>query len=129
MPQTLSTIPLFSGLSSRQLRQVQRSAVEHTYEPGALIVRQGGKTTSLFVVIEGSAKVVRNDRTISRRRAGEFFGEISLIDGRPRAASVIAETPMRCLVLDQAPLRKLMANEPSVAWAMLQSLATRLRGE
>ena len=125
----LSTIPLFSHLSSRQLRKLQRSVAEHRYEPDITIVREGGRTATLFVVLEGSAKVVRGGQTISRRGPGEYFGEISLIDGRPRAASVISETSMRCLVLEQDSLRGLLMTEPQVAWALLQSLATRLRGE
>ena len=125
----LSTIPLFSNLSMRQLRKVGKGVLEHQYEPGTTIVREGGRTATLFVVLEGSAKVVRGGRTISHRKPGEFFGEISMIDGRARAASVIAETPMRCLVLHQESLRQLILTEPSVAWAMLESLATRLRGE
>jgi CRP-like cAMP-binding protein len=52
-----------------------------------------------------------------------------MIDGRPRAASVIAETPMRCVVLSQEALRELIRSDPQVAWSLLQSLATRLRGE
>lgn len=83
----------------------------------------------MFVVLEGSAKVVRGGRIISRRGPGEYFGEISLIDSRPRAASVISETPIRCLVLEQDSLRTLLMTEPQAAWALLQSLATRLRGE
>lgn len=94
-----------------------------------MIVWEGGHTETLFVVLEGTAKVVRGGRTISHRGPGEFFGEISMIDGRPRAASVIAETPMRCLVLSQHALRQLLMSEPQIAWPMLESLATRLRGE
>lgn len=127
--EALSAIPLFSRLPVRQLRKLLRSVAEHRYEPGTTIVREGGRTATLFIVLEGEAKVVRNGRTISRRRPGEFFGEISMIDGRPRAASVIAETPTRCLVLEQGSLKKLVKTEPSVAWALLESLATRLRGE
>lgn len=127
--EALSTIPLFSRLSPRQIRQLQKSVTEHRYEPETTIVREGGRTATLFVVLEGSAKVVRSGRTISRRGPGEYFGEISLIDGRPRAASVISETFMRCLVMDQDSLRRLLMTEPQVAWALLQSLATRLRGE
>jgi CRP/FNR family transcriptional regulator, cyclic AMP receptor protein len=128
-PEALSQIPLFSRLSARQLRKLQRSAVEHTYEPDTTIVREGGQTATLFVLLEGSAKVVRKGRTISRREPGEYFGEISLIDGRPRAASVISETPVRCLILERDSLQELLRREPEVSWALLQSLATRLRGE
>jgi CRP-like cAMP-binding protein len=125
----LSGIPLFSHLSMRQLRKLARNVVEHRYEPGTTIVREGGRTATLFVVLEGEVKVVRNGRTISRRRPGEFFGEIAVIDGRPRAASVVAETPLRCLVLERDSLQRLVMSDPRVAWALLESLATRLRGE
>jgi CRP/FNR family cyclic AMP-dependent transcriptional regulator len=125
----LSEIPLFRDLSARQLRKLQRSAAEDHYEPNATIVQQGGRTTTLFVVLEGSVKVVKNGETISHRGPGEYFGEISLIDGRPRAASVISETAVRCLALSQDSLRKLAMSEPAVSWALLESLAKRLRGE
>ncbi|MGZ5292264.1 MAG: cyclic nucleotide-binding domain-containing protein [Actinomycetota bacterium] len=133
MPQStseaLSRIRLFSHLSTRDLRKLAKAVVEHRYEAGTTIVRQGGTTSTLFIVLEGEAEVVKDERTVSRRRPGEFFGELTVIDGRPRAASVIAETPMRCLVLSQESLRKLLMSDPGVAWAMLQSLPTRLRGE
>jgi CRP-like cAMP-binding protein len=125
----LSGIPLFSHLSMRQLRKLARNVVEHRYEAGATLVREGVRSATLFIVLEGDVKVVRNGRTISRRRPGEFFGEIAVIDGRPRAATVVAETPIRCLVLERDSLRRLAASDPRVAWALLESLATRLRGE
>ena len=128
-PEALSQIPLFSHLSSRQLRKLRRSTVEQRYDADTMIVRQHSRTTTLFVLLEGSVKIVRDGRTISRRDPGEYFGEIALIDGRPRAASVIAESPVRCLALQQDELRKLLMTDPDVSWSLLQSLATRLRGE
>jgi len=127
--EALSTIPLFRNLSSRQLRKLQRSAAEDRYEPDATIVPQGGRTTTLFVILEGSVKVVKDGKTVSHLGPGQYFGEISLIDGRPRAASVISETAVRCLALSQGSLQKLLMTEPSVSWALLESLAQRLRGE
>lgn len=127
--EALSTVPLFSRLSKRQLRKLQKGTVEDRYEPGTLIVQEGGRTATLFVVLEGTAKIDRSGQTISHRGPGEFFGEISMIDGRPRAASVIAETTMRCVVLPQDSLRDVLLNDPQVAWSLLESLATRLRGE
>ena len=124
---SLASVPLFAGLSGRQLRKIAKSTTEITYEAGDLIVREGGRTKTLFVVLEGTARVVRNDRTIARRSAGDYIGEISMIDQRPRAASVIADTPMRCLILDHDDLRKLVARDPHVAWSMLQTLAGLLR--
>jgi CRP-like cAMP-binding protein len=126
--ESLSGIPLFANLSGRQLRRILKSATEDRYEAGDVIVRQGGRTGTLFVILEGTAKVVKNERTVARRSAGEFIGEVAMIDQRPRTASVIAETPMRCLVLYNDDLRKLVVGDPQ-AWSLLQTLAGRLRDD
>jgi CRP/FNR family cyclic AMP-dependent transcriptional regulator len=97
------------------------------YEAGDVIVREGGHTETLFVILEGAAKVIRKGRTIARLGPGEFFGEISLIDGRPRVATVVADSPLRCLVLEHDGLRKLLLDDPQMAWSLLQTLASRLR--
>jgi CRP/FNR family cyclic AMP-dependent transcriptional regulator len=125
--ESFSKIPLFANLSSRQLRKVLKSANEDRYEEGDVIVTEGGRTQTLFVILEGTAKVVRNGGIVARRSAGEFFGEISMIDLRRRMASVIAETPMRCLVLYHEDFRKLVTSDPQVAWSLIQTLAGRLR--
>ena len=122
----LSQIPLFSTLSERRLRKLARQASEDVYESGDVILREGGRTETMFVILEGSVKVVRKGRTIARRRQGEFFGEISMIDGR-RVASVVAESPMRCLVLYHDDLKKLVLDDPSMAWELLKTLASRVR--
>ena len=127
--ESLSNIPLFADLSARQLRKVLKSAGEDRYEEGDVIVSEGGRTQTLFVILEGTARVVRNHRTVARRSVGEFFGEISMIDLRQRSATVIAETPMRCLALYHDDLRKLVMGDPQVAWSLVQTLASRLRDD
>jgi len=122
----LSEIPLFSTLSERRLRKLAGEATEDAYEAGDVIVREDGRTQTMFVILEGSAKVVRKGRTIAHRREGEYFGEISMIDGR-RVASVVAETPMRCLILYHDDLRRLLLDDPSMAWELLKTLASRVR--
>ena len=126
--ESLSNVPLFANLSTRQQRRVAHSTNDGRYDAGDIIVREGEHTETLFVILEGVAKVVRKGRTIARLGPGEFFGEISLIDGRPRVASVVADTPMRCLVLHHDGLRKLLMDDPQMAWSLLQTLASRLRG-
>lgn len=123
----LSTVPLFSHLSARHLRKVLARTVENDFEEGAVIVREGGHGETLFVILEGTAKVVRKGRTIALRTEGEFFGEISVIDGPRRTATVIAETPMRCLVLYRRELKQLVMSEPQAAWAILEAVAASVR--
>ncbi len=125
--ESLSRVPLFANLTPRQMRKVARSASEDSYAAGSSIVVEGGRTETLFIILEGTARITRNGRTVARRNAGEFFGEISMIDGRRRAASVVADTPMRCLVLYHDGLRKLVMDDPRMAWSLLLTLAGRVR--
>ena len=125
--ESLSRVPLFANLSDRQLRKIAKHTSEHRYDAGTVIVREGGRTRTLFVIVEGTAKVIRNERTISRRSAGDVFGEISMIDLRPRAATVIAETPMICLVLEHDDVRTLVMEDPRMAWSLLETIAGWLR--
>ena len=125
--ESLSRVPLFANLTARQMRKVAKSASEDSYPAGSSLVLEGGRTETLFVILEGTARIIRNGRTVAKRNAGEFFGEISMIDGRRRAASVVADTPMRCLILYHAGLRKLVMDDPGMAWSLLQTLARRVR--
>jgi CRP/FNR family cyclic AMP-dependent transcriptional regulator len=109
------------------MRKLARSASEDSYDAGRSIVREGGRTETLFVVLEGTAKIVRDGHTIAWRNPGEFFGEISMIDGRRRVASVVADTPMRCLVLYHDVLRRLVMDDPRMGWSLLLTLAGRVR--
>jgi len=109
------------------MRKIVKHANEDRYADGDVILREGGLTRSLFVIVEGKANVVRDGRTIARRVAGEFFGEISMIDLRPRTASVVADGPAHCLVLPHDTLRDLVSDDPRVAWSLIETLASRLR--
>jgi CRP/FNR family cyclic AMP-dependent transcriptional regulator len=126
---TLASIPLFSQLSTRQLRRLLKGSSEDTYDAGTTIVREGGRSTSMFIVVDGTARIERDGKEIARRAPGEFFGEIAMIDGRVRSASVVAETSITCVIVPRDALKKLVMNEPAAAWTLLQTLATRLRGE
>jgi CRP/FNR family transcriptional regulator, cyclic AMP receptor protein len=79
------------------------------------------------VLVEGEAKIVRRKRTIARVAPGEFFGEISLLDGGPRTASVIADTPVTAIRIFKRSFDKLVSSDPSVASRMLAVVARRLR--
>jgi len=125
--ESLSRVPLFANLTKKQLRKLVQGASEDSYDAGSSIVQEGGRTDTLFVILDGSAKVVRDGRTVAVRNSGEFFGEISMIDGRRRVASVVADTPTRCLVLYHDVLRKLVMDDPRMAWSLLLTVAGRVR--
>jgi CRP/FNR family transcriptional regulator, cyclic AMP receptor protein len=122
-------VPLFARVPKRHLRTILRRMEEYEYEDGATILREGTHGEVLFVLLQGEARVVRRGRTVARLRAGDFFGEIAVLDRRPRTASVIAASPVRCLTLHREDLRKVATDEPSVAWTLLGTLASRFRGD
>ena len=95
---------------------------------GAAVVRIDDPGDTFYVILEGEAKVVaRSGRVLSRLYPGEFFGEISLLDGGPRTASVVAETPLLLSGLPRGAFQKLLMAEPAVAAKLLQHSAAMLR--
>jgi isopentenyldiphosphate isomerase len=125
----LGTIPLFAEVPKRHLRTILKRMGEYEYEDGATIVKDGSRGEVMFVLLDGTARVVRGGRTAARLGPGDFFGEIAVLDRRPRTARVIAASPVRCLTLHRDDLREVIASEPEVAWSLLQGLASRIRGD
>lgn len=126
--EALARVPLFSNLSARHVRRLAELCEEHRYMEGASIVREGDKGDTFFVILEGEAKVVnRAGRVVNRVYPGDFFGEISLLDGGPRTATVIADTPMVLLGLSRSAFQALLAADPAVAVKLLQYSAAMLR--
>jgi CRP-like cAMP-binding protein len=72
--------------------------------------------------------VVRDGREIARFGPGEFFGEVAMLDGRPRTADVLAEGPLRCVALPREVVKEAIGSEPDLAWALLEAVAGRIRG-
>ena len=123
----LAQVPLFEGLSRRHLKRIAEHADEISFREREVIVEAGQPGGTFFVIVEGEVRVVRGDRTIARVGPGEFFGEISLLDGGPRTASVIAETPVVAIRLFKASFDKVVREEPGVAGKILAAVARRLR--
>jgi CRP-like cAMP-binding protein len=127
--EALANVPLFAPLSKRALRRIGKDALDYRYEPGHVVIEQGEEGAAIFVILEGTARVVVNGRTRRRIGVGDFVGEIAVLNRRPRTARVVAETDLRCLVLHREDLRTILKGEPAVAWEMLSELATRIAGD
>jgi CRP-like cAMP-binding protein len=125
--QILGSVPLFRGYASRHLSALAKETEELVYAAGEHLVEEGQLGETLFVVLSGSAKVVRGGRVVGRVVPGDFFGELSAIDGGPRSASVIATTPMRTLRLFRHTLIRQLEREPALALRLLDGMAARLR--
>ncbi|MEX2274790.1 MAG: cyclic nucleotide-binding domain-containing protein [Actinomycetota bacterium] len=123
----LERVRLFEGLSKRQLKKIYDAAGEVRYMEGVSIVKQGEPGDAFYVILEGQAKVTKGGRTINRLVPGEYFGEISLLDGGKRSASVMSETPMVMVEVKQRAFHKLIREDPTVARRLMESLARRLR--
>ena len=123
----LAAAPLFAGVDPDGLERIAGRTVEVEYATDRVIARQGDVGTGFFVIATGSARVVRDGETIATLRPGDFFGELSVLDGRPRVAQVIASEPTICLALASWDFEAVVHEQPSVALAVLRGLAGRLR--
>jgi CRP-like cAMP-binding protein len=123
----LRKVPLFKGLSQRQLEQVARLVDEYEAPVGKRLATTGEIGRELFIIVSGQARVsLPRGRTV-RLGPGEFFGEMSLVDGGPRSASVEAVTPMRLLVVGRREFWALLGEAPTLNARIMCTLATRLR--
>jgi CRP/FNR family transcriptional regulator, cyclic AMP receptor protein len=123
----LAVVPLFEGLSAKHLRRIRDLAEPADYMAGASLVKQGAPGDAFFVILQGSAKVVVGKRTINRLMPGDYFGEISLLDGGVRTASVVSDTPMKVLMVDRSKFIRLLEREGAIAVALLEGLARAIR--
>jgi CRP/FNR family transcriptional regulator, cyclic AMP receptor protein len=124
---TLAEIPLFAGLSKRHLRRIARLARVRRFAPGSTMVRTGDAARSFYVLLDGKARVVRVDGRSRRLGAGDYFGEMALLDDAPRSAAVVADGAVLALTIDRPGFAKLVRTEPALAEALLRTLAARLR--
>lgn len=123
----LSACPLFSGVGADGVAALAGRAAEVDFPAGHVIARQGEIGTGFFVVVEGTVRVVRDGTELARLGPGEFFGELSVLDGRPRNAMVAAESPTTCLAIASWDFESVLLDNPAVTLAILRGVATRLR--
>lgn len=123
----LGGIPLFQGFTKRHLQKIAASTDELTFAPGERIVEEGNLGETLFVMLAGQAKVVRSRRTVATVVPGDFFGELSALDGGPRTATIVAETPVRVLRVFRHTLVAMIEEEPSLSLKLLDGIVRRIR--
>jgi CRP-like cAMP-binding protein len=127
----LASVTLFRDLSQAQLRKVARLTDVVEVSPGRTVLREGTYRSSggpaFFLVVDGEADVTIRRRNVGRLRPGQSFGEMSLLDGKPRAATVTARTPMLLYRIRSWDFHALVRREPTVALCLLKTVAARLR--
>src|SRR5215217_7397943 len=106
--EALKRAPLFAGLSRKELVQLARVSEDLEVPPGKVLCKQGEVGQEFFVIVEGQVEVTSNRKRLATRAAGDFFGEIALLEETRRTATVTAKTPLRCFVLTRSDFRRLM---------------------
>jgi CRP-like cAMP-binding protein len=126
MVDSLRDVPLFSDLSTRDLKRLADSMKETSFAAGMEVVAEGKSGVGFFVILDGSARVSQGGQDRGVLTAGDYFGEMALIDG-DRTASVHAETDLRCASMTVWNFRPFVKDHPDVAWALLTALVRRVR--
>ncbi len=122
----LQQIPLFRGCSRRQLNDLASAVRVEQVDAGHVMLTQGAPSANVYLIVAGSVVVRRDRRKIATLAPGDSFGELGVLLGESRNASVEASTPVEMLVLDRTSLRRAIDKVPGLGWELLQSVASRL---
>lgn len=123
----LRKIPLFMACNDRQLEFIATRVEELDFKAGKVLCEQGKSGGEFFIVLEGEAEVRRNGKAVDTIKDGDHFGEIALLDDGPRTATVVAKTPLRCLVLSPRQFQDVLHQDAEIAVHMLRDVTKRLR--
>lgn len=124
--EALKRVALFEELDAAELQSVAESMHEANVPAGAVVTAEGGPGDGFFVIDAGEAEVTVEGRPRARLAVGDHFGEIALLMGSNRTATVTATAELRCFALTPADFRTLVEANPSIAWKVIQSMASRL---
>ena len=124
--EALKRAALFEGLSRKELVQLARMSDDLEVPAGRVLCKEGDRGREFFVLVEGKVDVARKGRRVATLGAGDFVGEISLLEETPRTATVTAKTPVRFFVLTPRDFRQVVAENPSVERKVLRALARRV---
>ncbi len=123
----LVKVPLFSNCTAEEIEAIDNAAQEQSFQPGQIIVSQGTPGQAFYLILDGRVEVMRDNKSFGAFKAGDFFGEMSLLDSAPRSATVRAILPTTCLMLSSWDFKALLERYPSIAIKLLEVLSRRLR--
>lgn len=124
--EVLSRVPLFEELDAGELESIADSMNEANVPVGGIVTVEGGPGDGFFVIESGEAEVTIEGEPRATMTAGDYFGEVALLLGSSRTATVTATTALRCYALTPWDFRELVEGNPSIAWKVMQSMAARL---
>ncbi len=123
----LRGVSLFANLSKKDLSRLALSVKERTFDAGSVITDPDHTGVGFFVIVSGTATVTAGGEDRGALKSGDYFGEISLLDGGPRTATIVADTELRCYAMTVWEFRPFVQAHPDVAWSLLTTLAQRVR--
>ncbi len=123
----LLAVPMFSACTRKELDLVAKLTTETELPEGSVLIAEGQPAHELVIILEGDAIVTRKGLEVSRIGAGDFVGEVALLDNGPRTATVIATSPLRVEVIEARDFEQLMQEVPTVTRKVAIGLARRLR--
>jgi CRP-like cAMP-binding protein len=125
-PERLQTVPLFSELDGRDLKRLAGEMRERTFQPGETVTEEGVGGIGFFVIDAGEAEVSVDGEVKRTLGPGQYFGEVALLTGAPRTATIVAKTDLRCFGITSWQFKPLVQEDATVAWKLLQGLAKML---
>jgi len=123
----LAQVPLFSGCSKKELQTVAKAVRVIEHAAGSVIAAEGDPGAGLFIIDTGEADVTIGGKKVNHLGPGQFFGEMALLDGGPRTATVTATSDIRLFALTEWVFRGLLTEHPSIAIRAMESMASLLR--
>jgi len=124
--EALKRSPLFDGLSRKELVELARGSEDVEVPAGKVLCKEGDVGQEFFVIIDGTVEITRKGKRVAKRGAGDFFGEIALLEKTRRMATVTSKTPVRFFVLTRPTFIKLVDDNPNVERKLLRALARRV---
>lgn len=123
----LERVPLFAGVAREGLEEIGRITDEIDVPAGRALTHEGRHEGYFFVIVSGTVRIERGGRTINTIGAGDFLGEIALLDDGPRTATATTESPCRLLSMTHQRFHELLDTSPPVRTAILEAVGQRLR--
>jgi CRP/FNR family transcriptional regulator, cyclic AMP receptor protein len=123
----LQRLPLFAGFDRKELTRLAERFDEQTFLPEHGVLTEGMSGMEFFIILEGTAEVIHEGRTTATLQPGDFFGEVAVLDGGPRTASVRATSRLRCLGLPNGSFRQVLLDYPLMAVNLLPQVIRRFR--
>jgi CRP/FNR family cyclic AMP-dependent transcriptional regulator len=128
----LEDVALFSGLSKEALEEIQRHGAVKSFKKNTIVISQDDETDSLYIILSGSVKVYVSgadgrEAVLNHQGAGEYFGDLALIDKQPRAASVMTTEPSRFMIISRDDFMRCLSGHPEIALNLIKPLTSRIR--